>query len=368
MSDLLKHMEALREHVDVDADTRHVAMSLAAARRRSARRQRTRVAVSSVAVLLLVLAGGRLLRQERAAAPRAVASAVEAPVPAESAGVVRLDDGSAVTAIERGSELRLAGRTATEVRVQLLKGAYRFDVTRSKERTFRVEMGEVAVEVMGTSFTVDRENDRVGVHVLEGRVRVLSSGRPRVLSANDELWLPLQGGAEAEHDPEPAALPPPTKLRPLPPAESWKRHAAQGNYARAFGELERAAVKPKGPQDLMLAADAARLSGHPREATRYLQGVLRTYEDDPLAALAAFTLGRVLLNELGQPAPAAEAFARTRQLNPETSLAEDALAREVEAWAKAHRPELARERAREYARTYPAGRRLEAVRRFGEAE
>jgi len=48
-----------------------------------------------------------------------------------------------------------------------------------------------------------------------------------------------------------------------------------------------------------------------------------------------------------------------------TSLAEDALAREVEAWSRAGETETARVQALIYSQRYPQGRRVHAVRRFG---
>jgi transmembrane sensor len=84
---------------------------------------------------------------------------------------------------------------------------------------------------------------------------------------------------------------------------------------------------------------------------------------DPRASLAAFTLGRVLLDELGRPAEAAAAFERARGAGG--AMAEDALAREVEACSKAGNVERARELAALYMRTYPSGRRARAVAKFG---
>jgi transmembrane sensor len=81
--------------------------------------------------------------------------------------------------------------------------------------------------------------------------------------------------------------------------------------------------------------------------------------------LAAFTLGRVLLEELGQPNEAAAAFARAEALAPRGALAQDAIAREVEAWSRAGEVSRARARAEEYLRRYPEGRRIRSVRHFG---
>jgi hypothetical protein len=84
--------------------------------------------------------------------------------------------------------------------------------------------------------------------------------------------------------------------------------------------------------------------------------------NDPAALLS---LGRVLLENLGQPSEAAEAFALARGCAPHGPLAEDALAREVEALSKAGHSREAYERAQLYVQSYPSGRRLHAVRLFG---
>ena len=99
-----------------------------------------------------------------------------------------------------------------------------------------------------------------------------------------------------------------------------------------------------------------------------LRKIVESHRSDPRAPLAAFTLGRVLLMELGQPRQAAAAFAEARALAPDGPFAEDALAREVEAWAKAGDGAKARARAQDYLRAYPSGRRVPAVRALGGAQ
>jgi transmembrane sensor len=131
---------------------------------------------------------------------------------------------------------------------------------------------------------------------------------------------------------------------------------------------------PKSPlreasvESLLAAADAARADGRAADAVGLLRQSLDRHESDRRAPLAAFTLGRVLLMELARPREAAAAFAQARALAPHGAFAEDALAREVEAWAKAGEPVQARTHADEYRRLYPAGRRAAAVRSFGGLE
>jgi transmembrane sensor len=157
--------------------------------------------------------------------------------------------------------------------------------------------------------------------------------------------------------------------RPAAPASRarFRALATRGRYAEAYRVLTGApGVVDSGAEDLMLAADAARLSGHPAEATPYLERIVRQYRGDVRAPLAAFTLGRILLYQLGRPAEAA--FALVRKILAEGPLSSDALAREAEAADRAGQRERARGLAEEYMTKYPTGRRLESVRRYGHFE
>jgi transmembrane sensor len=117
--------------------------------------------------------------------------------------------------------------------------------------------------------------------------------------------------------------------------------------------------------DLMLWADVTRLVGHPGEAVAPLERVLAEHVDDRRAPLAAFALGRTLLRDLDRPRAAAEAFRRALDLAPDGTLAEDALAREIEAWSRAGDTRRARERARRYLERYPEGRWRDQVKKLG---
>jgi transmembrane sensor len=174
---------------------------------------------------------------------------------------------------------------------------------------------------------------------------------------------------EPVREPELAAAPSASEKPSRAPASTansgWRPLAESGRYDEA-----RAALKKAGPNavrdetaDLLLAADAARLGGYPSEAVPYLERVVRAHAGDPRSSLASFTLGRVLLDELGRPREAADAFARARKAGG--PLAEDALAREVEAASRAGDTTRSRELAREYQSLYPKGRRAKAVARFG---
>lgn len=238
----------------------------------------------------------------------------------------------------------------------LRAGGARFSVPHDPHRPFVVAAGDVFIEDLGTTFTVRYLSaDRLKIAVEEGRVRVRARGTDTEVSAGAALEVPVTPAAEA-----------PRKLaRPIASVASWRRLAERGQYEEAQRALRKAgpgAVRDD-TAELLLAADAARLSGHPAEAVPYLERVLRGHRHDPRAGLAAFTLGRVLLDELGRPSEADDAFALARAAGG--PLAEDALAREVEAVSRAGDITRSRELALLYQRLYPNGRRTKAVSRFG---
>jgi len=124
-------------------------------------------------------------------------------------------------------------------------------------------------------------------------------------------------------------------------------------------------VTPANVDDLLLAADVARQAGHAGDAVPYLERALAAHEGDTRFAVVAFTLGRVRMSDLGDPAGAALAFAQARAVAPHGPLAEDALAREIEARHKSGDQVGAHALAEEYVKTWPSGIRLRSVRHFG---
>lgn len=287
-------------------------------------------------------------------------------------GAVRLQDGSTATPLGHGSVVRLSSSLPSRSVIEVAKGGARFFVTKNATRVFRVEAGDVAVEVLGTQFAVERIERRVRISVYEGRVRVLWEHSETELSSGGTGLFPPE---------EPTALTPSEKQEPSPRKKassnrasasepSWKDLAQDGDYQEAYEALARGAPASMRdePGDLLLAADVKRLSHHAAEALVPLRKIVADHRDDPRAQLAAFTLGRVLLDELGRPNEAAQAFADAEALLPNGALAEDAVAREVEAWSRAGDATRARVVAEDYLKRYPEGRKRRSVRRFGGLE
>jgi transmembrane sensor len=253
----------------------------------------------------------------------------------------------------------------------LRRGSARFVVSHDEHHVFKVHVGSLIIEDVGTIFSVVRfAGDRVECSVEQGRVRVESGTTVTDLAAGDRETFDCasDGSGLAASPLVPATSATQRDASPTRSVPAWHRLAESGDYADAYESLRKAgqgAVRDE-TQELLLAADAARLSGHPDAAVPFLEQVVRAHGEDARVELAAFTLGRVLMDELGRPFQAAAAFQRSRAVGG--PLAEDALAREVEAWSRAAETARARALALEYQRAYPGGRRSKAVAKFGGLE
>lgn len=352
---------------------------LGATKQRMVRRQRVYAAgafVAAAAVLFFVAT-----RVTPLFAPREGAHVSQAPVTAGTrAGpeqkLIRFGDGSLAELASAAAELDVERVSAEAIDVNLHKGRSNFRVTPNKGRLFTVRAGDVMVTVLGTEFTVEKRNSRTWVKVTRGKVSVDWPGGSRLLLAGDEGQFPPEETKAPEAPVMPAVVPAARPVAPevgsqaipqeKPIAELYRDRATEQDFDEAY-ELMKAspAVVGSDASELMLAADVARLSGHPAEAVPYLRRVLKEHTSDSRAPLAAFTLGRMYLGQLGSPGEAAAAFAQVRAMAPGGPLAEDALAREVEARSRAGEKAKAQQLAREYLQRYPVGRRTAVVRSHG---
>jgi hypothetical protein len=147
----------------------------------------------------------------------------------------------------------------------------------------------------------------------------------------------------------------------------WERLAESGDNGAAREAIERsggfevALVRASAAQ-LLVLADIARAGGSREHARRALQRVLMAYVSAPEAPVAAWTLGN-LLEQSGDRAGAAEAYATYRRLSPTGDFAEDAAARQVDVALSQGNLELAGRALDEYAQNFPKGRRLAELRK-----
>jgi transmembrane sensor len=355
-------------------------------------------AVAALAAVLVLWRGSSLWRDgEQPALAAALTEASGSPVRAWSAGdearVVRLSDASEIR-LTRGTRVEPVLSTATRFELLLGEGEAEFSVTPGGPRRWVIEAGLAKVEVVGTVFRVTRRADGLRVAVSRGIVLVkgdrvpglvqkLTAGKslevhPAQSSAATPSAPPaLLAAAQAEANVPDQELVAPAELaqqpaqrahrrarrahraEALPP--TWKAYVKEGRYAEAYDALgaeQFALVTAREPsvEGLLSLADAARLSGHPGQAVLPLERVLAEFSHSSLAALSAFTLGRVQLDQLRNPRAAAQAFERAISMHPPHALLADCHARLVEAYARAGDDASARRAASRYRTLFPTGR------------
>ena len=167
-------------------------------------------------------------------------------------------------------------------------------------------------------------------------------------SAASRLETPSSGSAKGER-------------APAPPGADWQSLASRKLYSEAFTALQAEKDRRLGPQELLLAADVARLSGRPAHAVQPLTQFLSLHARDPRAPAAAFTLGRVL-EELGDARGAAKRFELAYTSAPRGPFAEDALARAVQSFRQSGQLASAKRLAHDYSVAFPKGRYAAAMK------
>ena len=93
---------------------------------------------------------------------------------------VALDDGSSIV-LDPHTELEVLENDGARMRLWMRSGAADFDVTPGGPRRWSIEVGVVSVEVIGTSFRVERRESNVHVSVTRGTVVVRGPTTPEGL-------------------------------------------------------------------------------------------------------------------------------------------------------------------------------------------
>jgi transmembrane sensor len=243
-----------------------------------------------------------------------------------------------------GARVKCDRLEAAQVETTLERGQVVFDVRHREGRTFTVHAGGFDVIDRGTRFRVTVSEGRVDVSVEEGSVAIAKTGAkdgPRVLGAG-ESWA---SGEEAQSA---AAV----------PVVVTATTATAGSPATPVSEpaksADRVGAASQNPRELLAEAQSARMAGKPRDAAAALDTLRKRFRADPRAGLAAFDLGRLRLDSLGDPAGAVDAFDDAISLAPSAAFREDAEARRVEALERMHDARCAASR-RAYLARYPNG-------------
>jgi transmembrane sensor len=269
------------------------------------------------------------------------------------------------TTLSDGSRVEIGADSALEVLENdgdafvcaLRQGKATFDVVPGGPRRWRIEAGIVTIEVVGTRFLVDRKAGAVTVEVERGAVLV------RGQSVRDGVQK-LSAGARLEVVPPPVA----SSEVPSPPPAAVVPKSAASALGGPGVESRGAPSAESATTDFLAIADRQRREGDLKGAIQTLKLAMERDSDGTRGAIAAFTLGKLLLDGVGQPVEAQAAFRACLKRSPPSAVAEDALARLVEAQSRSGARDAARASAQEYERRYPNGPRLSDVRRWAGIE
>ncbi len=350
---------SLARHVAVNVNPARVARVWASV---SARLERTPARGRRVLVWTLVASGAAaaalwfsLGRFGDTGAPSAWQRA--ALETSSDAMAVKLDDGSRLE-LAAHTRVKVTENEPSAVALDLEHGRVDCDITPRPGRQFAVRAQGVEVRVTGTRFSVEiASTGRVEVEVSRGSVEVSRGAVKRRLSAGERWSIDLeQPGAESEpsREPSPAAEP----VAPEPTASTVE--TARPSPAPSAATREPAAA---GARELFDLGNAARRAGDAAGAARAYEQLLEHYPRDGRAGLAAFELGRLRMDRLGDLHGAIQALQRAVTLAPGAGFREDAMARLVDAYAAAGATERCRSAQSAYLASYPGGVHASAVSR-----
>ncbi len=144
-----------------------------------------------------------------------------------------------------------------------------------------------------------------------------------------------------------------------PSPDSWQALARAGKYKAALGAANGAGFENEvahvSAEDLSLLGDVARFGGNVDAAVKAYAGLRKRFPRGPLAANAAFALGRIAFDQRGAYPEAERFFASYLAEQPRGPLAREALGRRMEALDRAGNRDAARSVARTYQQRYPSG-------------
>jgi TolA-binding protein len=331
--------------------------------RRGTRGRRLRGAAAGAAafgVLLVALVLTRSPEQEPVTAPRAVVESAASDTPQQ----LSLADGSQLM-LTSGTRARVVVMRADEVRVRLEQGQVECEVTPAPERRFIVEAGGFEVVVTGTRFTVVAGGDAalaasVVVTVQHGSVQVHEQpGRLLASLGAGQLWASERPAAVLERS-DAGSEPPAASATPEMGAAIRPERCPSCTPPGTSSPL---APPPPDVRTLLGRASDARRAGKISEAVAAFDELIRRYPEDEHAGYAAFQLGRIRLDSLGDPASAAQDFSFAVAHPGSGFFPEDAEARLVEALAKAGKNAACAQARRRFLEKYPRSARRASIER-----
>ncbi len=330
----------------------------------------SRVAVASLAVaaaVALALGGQRWWEaRDNQTGATSVAALEQATLETSSDSLaVDLEDGSRME-LAAHSRLSVQKQVRDEFRLKLDQGKVECDVVHNPKRQFFVQTAGVIVRVTGTRFSVDVKNEAsadggsaqyVEVGVSRGSVEIQRTDGTmpvRRLTAGERWAMRVSDGV--------TEAPPVTR----PAAEAaLDATADNGNGLSGAPRNNKPTTLTEPVEDaraLLEKGRVARREGDPQAAARAYQQLLSQYPHDSRAGLAAFELGRLRMDRLGDLKGAVAALNQAVQLGPGANVREDAMARLVDAHHRMGNDEACASAQRAYLSAFPSGVHAATVR------
>jgi tetratricopeptide (TPR) repeat protein len=324
--------------------------------------------------LVTALAGVGAFFAVRAVGEHHARSAFQAAA-LETAGdamALGLDDGSRLE-LAAHTKLHVSGNDPASMALELEHGRVDCDITPRPGRHFTVAAAGVTVRVKGTKFGVELApgRERVNVDVTRGLVEVSwrNGAEHRDLAAGERWSIDLEHppSAEASGSAAPAVEGAPgadAAAAPAGSAETAPRDSAPTEIGKSSaGSAHPAHEAAPGARELLDLGNAARRAGDAAGAAHAYEQLLTLHPGDGRAGLAAFELGRLKMDRLGDLQGAIAALQKAVMMAPGAGFREDAMARLVEAYSRAGATERCRSARGAYLSSYPSGVHASAVER-----
>jgi ferric-dicitrate binding protein FerR (iron transport regulator) len=288
--------------------------------------------------------------------------------------MVRFSEGSEL-AFEAGSRGRIAEVSPRGAHVVLEHGAAHVAVNHLPHAEWSIEAGPYQVAVIGTEFEVrwsgrdleiDLERGAVSVHggALASDIKLVG-GQRLVAHPNGELSISsLDAKTEATSPIPPSSArvePPPTSpsASASPVKPSWTERVASGDYQAVLDEAEARGVggvlQSGSLPDLVALGDAARYKGKMDLAKSALETQRSRFHGSSAAISAAFVLGRLSEDSLGDVSGAIAHYDEYLAEAPSGAFAAEAWGRKMNAVSRVRGVEAARPIATEVLARYPDG-------------
>jgi hypothetical protein len=327
--------------------------------------------------------------------------------PADLPVDLRFSDASDIT-LDASGRARVVDVDANGARVILEAGVAHVAITHREASRWHIVAGPFDVVVTGTQFDVAWEptTEKFSVHMKQGTVHVLGAllGEGHALSTGEALEVDVPSGVI--HQIDSRTLPPSSTTSDVPPSSepsavnisndagsvasevaapsiiaassasnsarafaaspAWAQLARAGKYQSAVDAAETlgfdAACNGAKIADVLALGDAARFSGKNGEAREAYTAVRLRSPKDPLAAEAAFDLGKIAFDRDHDYVAAAKWFDTYGRELPNGTLAREAAGRLIEARQKSGDHVDLEAAAQSYLAKYPDGDHADLAR------